>query len=77
MQEPFRSVPLIWLIQEDILGKRISHYTEWGWEDLINEWRSAFSRADVMVFPDYSLPVKTQCSLFSMKSATIHFFLKI
>nr|XP_010918597.1 uncharacterized protein LOC105042926 [Elaeis guineensis] len=57
MQEPFVSVPLIWLIQEDILGKHISHYTEWGWQDLISEWRSAFSRADVVVFPDYSLPL--------------------
>ncbi|XP_072963203.1 uncharacterized protein [Typha angustifolia] len=57
MQEPFTSVPLVWLIHEDILGKRLNHYTDQGLQDLITQWRSAFSRADVIVFPDFSLPL--------------------
>ncbi|URE34295.1 Glycosyl transferases group 1 [Musa troglodytarum] len=57
MQEPFMSVPLIWIVHEDILGKRLSHYAELGWKDLINEWRNAFIRADAVVFPDFSLPM--------------------
>ncbi|XP_058083227.1 uncharacterized protein LOC131231146 isoform X2 [Magnolia sinica] len=57
MQEPFCSVPLIWIVQEDTLGKRLPTYTEMGWEHLIMEWRRAFNRADVVVFPDYTLPM--------------------
>ncbi|OVA17912.1 Glycosyl transferase [Macleaya cordata] len=57
MQEPFCSVPLIWIIQEDILAKRLPTYVEMGWEHLIVEWKSSFSRADVVVFPDFSLPM--------------------
>ena len=57
MQEPFCSVPLIWIIQEDTLANRLSMYEEMGWMHLISHWRSAFSRANVIVFPDYSLPV--------------------
>ncbi|XP_042474446.1 uncharacterized protein LOC122056526 isoform X2 [Zingiber officinale] len=57
MQEPFASVPLIWLIHEDILGERLPLYVQFGWEGLIGEWRSAFARADVVVFPDFSFPI--------------------
>jgi len=57
MQEPFCSVPLIWIIQEDGLAKRLLDYSKMGWEHLISDWRSSFSRADVVVFPDCSLPV--------------------
>lgn len=57
MKEPFSFIPLIWIIQEDTLGKRLAIYAEMGWEHLISEWRNAFSRADVVVFPDFSLPV--------------------
>ncbi|KAM6600668.1 hypothetical protein CsatA_020277 [Cannabis sativa] len=57
MQEPFCSVPLIWIIQEDTLAKRLSMYEEMGWMHLISYWRSAFSRANVIVFPDFSLPM--------------------
>ncbi|RWR97248.1 Glycosyl transferase [Cinnamomum micranthum f. kanehirae] len=57
MKEPFSFIPLIWIIQEDTLGKRLAIYAEMGWEHLISEWRNAFSRADVVVFPDFSLPM--------------------
>ncbi|KAM0949480.1 putative glycosyl transferase, family 1 [Dioscorea sansibarensis] len=57
MQEPFCSIPLLWFIHEDILGKRLQIYSSSDWQDLISDWRSAFKRADVVVFPDFSLPM--------------------
>ncbi|KAJ4979255.1 hypothetical protein NE237_010035 [Protea cynaroides] len=57
MQEPFCSVPLIWIIHEDTLAKRLPVYKEMGWEHVLAEWRVAFRRADVVVFPDFSLPI--------------------
>lgn len=57
MQEPFCSVPLIWIIHQDTLANRLQVYESMGWERLILHWRSAFRRADVIVFPDFSLPV--------------------
>ncbi|XP_043699892.1 uncharacterized protein LOC122650553 isoform X2 [Telopea speciosissima] len=57
MQEPFCSVPLIWIIHEDTLAKRLPVYEEMGWKHVIAEWRTAFRRADVVVFSDFSLPV--------------------
>lgn len=57
MQEPFDLIPLIWTIQEDTLAKRLAIYKETGLEYLISSWRSAFSRASLVVFPDFSLPM--------------------
>ncbi|CAH2041892.1 unnamed protein product [Thlaspi arvense] len=57
MQAPFCSVPLIWIIQEDTLANRLPLYENMGWEQLISYWRNAFTRADVIVFPDFSLPM--------------------
>nr|GLL23373.1 uncharacterized protein LOC109187967 [Ipomoea trifida] len=57
MQEPFCSVPLIWIIHQDTLANRLQVYESMGWEHLILHWRSAFRRADVIVFPDFSLPM--------------------
>ncbi|PON49533.1 Glycosyl transferase [Parasponia andersonii] len=56
-KEPFCSVPLVWIIQEDTLANRLPVYEKMGWMDLISYWRSAFSRANVIVFPDFSLPM--------------------
>lgn len=58
MQEPFCSVPLIWIIQEDSLSSRLPVYEQMGWQHLVSHWRSAFSRASVVVFPDFTYPVK-------------------
>lgn len=57
MQEPFCSVPLIWIIQEDSLSNRLPVYKQMGWQHLISHWRSAFSRASVIVFPDFTYPM--------------------
>ncbi|XP_020588819.1 uncharacterized protein LOC110030446 [Phalaenopsis equestris] len=57
MQDPFSSVPLIWLIQEGNFSKRLSSYIALQKKDLITDWRSAFSRANAVVFSDYSLPM--------------------
>ncbi|KAK7279514.1 hypothetical protein RJT34_24567 [Clitoria ternatea] len=57
MQEPFCSVPLIWIIQEDSLSTRLPVYEQMGWEHLIFHWRSTFSRASVVVFPDFTYPM--------------------
>jgi hypothetical protein len=64
MQEPFVSIPLIWLIHEDTLGKRLREYEEKGLDGLISQWRSSFNRANAIIFPDFSLPVKI--SLFCL-----------
>ncbi|KAI3695939.1 hypothetical protein L1987_78945 [Smallanthus sonchifolius] len=57
MQEPFCSVQLIWIVQEDTLANRLSLYEEMGWEHLVAYWKKAFTRADVVVFPDFSFPM--------------------
>ncbi|KAK7268471.1 hypothetical protein RIF29_21170 [Crotalaria pallida] len=57
MQEPFCSVPLIWIIQEDSLSSRLPVYGQKGWEHLVSHWRSTFSRASVVVFPDFTYPM--------------------
>lgn len=57
MQEPFCSVQLIWIVQEDTLANRLPLYEEMGWEQLIAYWKNAFRRADVVVFPDFSFPM--------------------
>lgn len=57
MQEPFCSVPVIWIIQEDTLANRLPVYEEMHWEHIISQWKITIARANVVVFPDYSLPV--------------------
>ena len=57
MQEPFCSIQLIWIIQEDTLAKRLPFYEKLGWEHLVSCWGSAFSGADVVVFPDFSMSI--------------------
>ncbi|XP_071732935.1 uncharacterized protein [Rutidosis leptorrhynchoides] len=57
MQEPFCSVQLIWIIQEDTLANRLTLYEEMGWEHLVTYWKNAFRRADVIVFPEFSFPM--------------------
>ncbi|KAK4435883.1 hypothetical protein Salat_0751900 [Sesamum alatum] len=57
MQEPFCSVPLIWIVQEDTLANRLPMYEKMGWDHLISNWKNAFSRADVVVFQEFSFPM--------------------
>ncbi|KDO45160.1 hypothetical protein CISIN_1g0012923mg, partial [Citrus sinensis] len=56
MQEPFHSIPLVWIIQEDSLANRLPVYVERGFQNLLSYWKSVFSRVNVIVFPDYTLP---------------------
>ncbi|KAM3251533.1 hypothetical protein P3L10_005603 [Capsicum annuum] len=57
MQEPFYSVPLVWIIQQDTLANRLPFYESMSWEHLISHWRDAFRRANFIVFLDYILPM--------------------
>ncbi|PKI68577.1 hypothetical protein CRG98_011063 [Punica granatum] len=57
MQEPFCSLPFIWIVQEDILAKRLPFYEEMGWNHLISLWKGAFSRADIVLFSDFTMPM--------------------
>ncbi|KAG6602279.1 uncharacterized protein LOC111459418 isoform X1 [Cucurbita moschata] len=57
MQEPFCSVPLIWIVREDTLANRLPMYEQRGWKHLISHWKSSFRRANIVVFPDFSLPM--------------------
>ena len=59
MQEPFDTIPLIWIVQEDTLAKRLPVYEEMGLEHLVSNWRSAFTRANVIVFHDFTLDRKS------------------
>ncbi|KAL4367793.1 hypothetical protein GQ457_05G009590 [Hibiscus cannabinus] len=55
MQEPFDATPLIWIIQEDTLAKRLPVYEKMGLKHLVYNWKSAFTRANVIVFPNFML----------------------
>ncbi|KAE8708023.1 rRNA-processing protein FCF1-like protein [Hibiscus syriacus] len=57
MQEPFKSIPLIWTIPERALALRSREYTSSRQIELVNDWKKVFSRATVVVFPNYALPM--------------------
>ncbi|XP_061349831.1 uncharacterized protein LOC133295063 [Gastrolobium bilobum] len=57
LQEPFKSIPLIWIIHENALANRSRQYTTRGQIELLNDWRRIFNRSTVVVFPNYALPV--------------------
>ncbi|KAK7274270.1 hypothetical protein RIF29_15353 [Crotalaria pallida] len=57
LQEPFKSIPLIWTIHENALAYRSMQYTTCGQIGLLNDWRRAFNRSTVVVFPNYALPM--------------------
>eukprot|EP01018_Ginkgo_biloba_P015372 Gb_19079 [translate_table: standard] len=57
MQEPFKVVPVIWIIHENTLGMRLRFYASQEHEKIINDWKCAFTRADVVVFSDYAMPM--------------------
>ncbi|KAF3539059.1 hypothetical protein F2Q69_00018395 [Brassica cretica] len=55
-KKPFQ-VPLIWIVHEDILANRLSVYQKMGQSSLVSHWRSAFARANAVVFPQFTLPM--------------------
>ncbi|KAF3620090.1 Glycosyl transferase family 1 protein isoform 2 [Capsicum annuum] len=57
MQEPFKNVPLVWTVNELTLASRLKQYISSGQNDLVDNWRKVFSRANVVVFPNYILPI--------------------
>jgi hypothetical protein len=59
LQEPFKSVPLIWIVHDSALGYRSRQYTATGQIELLNDWRRVFNRSSVVVFPNYALPVNS------------------
>ncbi|OMO64360.1 Glycosyl transferase, family 1, partial [Corchorus capsularis] len=57
MQEPFKTLPLIWTIDEGALAVRSRQYISSGQIELVNDWKKVFNRATVVVFPNYALPM--------------------
>ncbi|CAI0460227.1 unnamed protein product [Linum tenue] len=57
MQEPFKSVPLIWTIRDSTLAIRLRQYDSSGQTDLIENWKKVFNRASVILFPNHVLPM--------------------
>ncbi|KAL0347757.1 UNVERIFIED_CONTAM: hypothetical protein Scaly_1791700 [Sesamum calycinum] len=57
MQEPFKNVPLVWTIHEQILAARLRQYVTSGQSEIVDTWKRVFSRATVVVFPNYILPM--------------------
>ncbi|CAJ1950280.1 unnamed protein product [Sphenostylis stenocarpa] len=57
LQEPFKSIPLIWIIHEKNLAYRSRQYTSNGQIELLNDWGRVFNRSTVVVFPNYALPM--------------------
>ncbi|KAL6560323.1 hypothetical protein OROGR_003882 [Orobanche gracilis] len=57
MQGPFKNVPLVWTIHEQTLAARLRQYVSSGQAELVDTWTKVFSRATVVVFPNYILPM--------------------
>ncbi|KAL0339470.1 UNVERIFIED_CONTAM: hypothetical protein Sangu_1469100 [Sesamum angustifolium] len=57
MQEPFKNVPLVWTIHDQILAARLRQYVTSGQSEIVDTWKRVFSRATVVVFPNYILPM--------------------
>ncbi|GJS37526.1 glycosyl transferase, family 1 protein [Tanacetum coccineum] len=55
--EPFKSLPLIWTIHEKALATLFNSYVSDGQIQLIDDWKAAFNRATVVVFPNHALPM--------------------
>ncbi|XP_031504760.1 uncharacterized protein LOC116267270 [Nymphaea colorata] len=57
MQEPFKSIPVIWTIHDWAPPHQLTEEATDESSKLINEWKQAFARATVVIFPDYVLPM--------------------
>ncbi|KAJ4957164.1 hypothetical protein NE237_013947 [Protea cynaroides] len=57
IQEPFKSLPVIWTVHERSLATRLNQYSSTGQIQLLNNWKQAFNRATVVIFPNYVLPM--------------------
>lgn len=63
VQEPFKSLPILWTIHEQALATRSRKYSSNRQIELFNDWKRLFSRSTVVVFPNYFLPVRFRQSL--------------
>lgn len=59
MQEPFRLLPVVWLIHDDALGQHLRNYPEphLSIPNHIEDWRAHFNACTYVVFPDSHLPL--------------------
>ncbi|KAK6918287.1 Glycosyl transferase, family 1, partial [Dillenia turbinata] len=57
LQEPFKSLPLIWTISDRTLATWLRQHNLTGEIDLVNDWKRIFNRANVVVFPNFVLPM--------------------
>ncbi|KAI3752382.1 hypothetical protein L2E82_24385 [Cichorium intybus] len=57
LQEPFKSLPLIWTINEKTLATRCKNYISNGQIQIIDDCKSIFNRATAVVFPNHALPM--------------------
>lgn len=57
IQEPFKAVPLIWVIHENELGVHLRDYASSQLTDILIDWKETFHRADVVIFHDYTMPM--------------------
>jgi len=59
MQEPFRLIPVVWLIHEDTLGQHLRSYAESheSISNVVEDWRAHFHACTYVVFPDSYLPL--------------------
>lgn len=57
LQEPFKSIPILWSIHERTLALRLNKYAAMGQHQLIDDWKQLFNRATVVIFPTHSLPM--------------------
>ncbi|XP_068330544.1 uncharacterized protein [Pyrus communis] len=57
LQEPFKSLPIIWTIHEQALAARSRKYSSNRQTELLNDWKRLFNRSTVVVFPNHFLPM--------------------
>ncbi|KAF8107122.1 hypothetical protein N665_0126s0040 [Sinapis alba] len=57
MQEPFKSIPLVWTINDETLAVRSRQYSSTGHTQLLTDWKKTFTRASVVVFHNFLLPI--------------------
>ncbi|KAK6945575.1 hypothetical protein RJ641_013119 [Dillenia turbinata] len=53
LQEPFKSLPLIWTINDRTLATWLRQHNLTGAIELVNDWKRIFNRANVVVFPNF------------------------
>ncbi|KAM0031565.1 putative Dynamin superfamily, P-loop containing nucleoside triphosphate hydrolase [Helianthus debilis subsp. tardiflorus] len=58
LQEPFKSLPLIWTVHEKTLPTRYKNYVSDGQFQLMDDWKTVFNRATVVIFPNHVLPFR-------------------